>query len=74
MGKNLLLWLIIAAVLLTVFRNFDVTQATPELDYSTFLELVNRGQIKTVDIDGLIIRGTKFDGESFETVQPQVAD
>ena len=74
MGKNLLLWLIIAAVLLTVFRNFDVNQATPELDYSTFLELVNRGQVKTVDIDGLIIRGTKFDGDLFETIQPQVAD
>ncbi|MFT7688059.1 MAG: cell division protease FtsH [Candidatus Azotimanducaceae bacterium] len=74
MGKNLLLWLIIAAVLLTVFRNFDVNQTTPELDYSTFLELVNRGQVKTVDIDGLVISGTKFDGEPFETIQPQVAD
>jgi len=74
MGKNLLLWLVIAAVLLTVFRNFDVSQTTQEIDYSTFLELVNRGQIKRVDVSGLVIRGTKFDGEPFETVQPQIQD
>jgi cell division protease FtsH len=40
MGKNLLLWLIIAAVLLTVFRNFDVNRGPEEVDYSSFLEMV----------------------------------
>ncbi len=74
MGKNLLLWLIIAAVLLTVFRNFDVNRGPEEVDYSSFLEMVERGQVKTVDVDGLIITGYKYDGEVFETIQPQIAD
>lgn len=74
MGKNLLLWLIIAAVLLTVFRNFDVSKSTPEVDYSTFLDMVNRGQVKTVEIEGPVIKGVGYNEEAFETIQPQVAD
>ncbi len=74
MGKNLLLWLVIAAVLLTVFKNFEVNSGPEEIAYSTFIEMVKRGQIKTVDVDGLIIRARKFDGEEFETVQPQIED
>ncbi|MCX7063858.1 MAG: ATP-dependent metallopeptidase FtsH/Yme1/Tma family protein, partial [Proteobacteria bacterium] len=36
MGKNLLLWLIIAAVLLTVFNNFSVRPQPQEITYSSF--------------------------------------
>ena len=74
MGKNLLLWLIIAAVLLTVFNNFSVKPGPEEVEYSVFVEWVNQNQVREVTFDGLIVRGEKFSGESFETVQPQVAD
>lgn len=74
MGKNLLLWLIIAAVLLTVFNNFSVSQGPEELDYSHFVELVNKDQVRDVTFDGLIIRGNRHNGEAFETIQPQVGD
>jgi cell division protease FtsH len=74
MGKNLLLWLIIAAVLLTVFRNFDVSQTTQEIEYSTFLDMVQRGQVKTVEVEGSVISGTRYNGEAFETIQPQIVD
>ena len=74
MGKNLLLWLIIAAVLLTVFQNFNVRPSTEEIDYSTFLELVNQNQIRAVEVDGLTIKGERFDGNKFETIQPQITD
>jgi cell division protease FtsH len=74
MGKNLLLWLIIAAVLLTVFRNFDVSKSTPEVEYSKFLDMVDRGQVKEVEFEGPVIKGLDFKGEAFETIQPQVAD
>ncbi|MFT7131764.1 MAG: cell division protease FtsH, partial [Cyclobacteriaceae bacterium] len=40
MGKNLLLWLIIAAVLLTVFNNFNVSKNSEEVEYSEFLERI----------------------------------
>ncbi len=74
MGKNLLLWLIIAAVLLTVFQNFNVNRGPEEIDYSEFLELVNLNQVKTVEVDGLTIIGERFNGVQFETIQPQIAD
>jgi cell division protease FtsH len=74
MGKNLLLWLIIAAVLLTVFQNFNVRPTTEEIAYSDFLELVNQNQVRSVEIDGLTINGERYDGQRFETIQPQITD
>ena len=74
MGKNLLLWLIIAAVLLTVFQNFNVRPQNEEIDYSSFLELVNQNQVRAVEIEGLTIKGERFDGQKFETIQPQITD
>ena len=74
MGKNLLLWLIIAAVLLTVFNNFNVSKNSEEVEYSEFLERVTQDQVRQVEVDGLIIRGEMNDGQTFETIQPQVTD
>ena len=74
MGKNLLMWLVIAAVLLTVFQNFNVQRGPEEIEYSSFLDLVNRNQVTTVEVDGLTIRGEGIDGRQFETIQPQIVD
>ncbi len=74
MGKNLLLWLIIAAVLLTVFQNFNVRPENEEIDYSAFLEMVDQNQVRSVEVDGLTIRGERSDGRAFETIQPQITD
>ena len=52
MGKNLLLWLIIAAVLLTVFNNFNVEPKQDSMSYSDFVKNVNLGNIKEVRIQG----------------------
>ncbi|MBD3648245.1 MAG: ATP-dependent metallopeptidase FtsH/Yme1/Tma family protein, partial [Pseudomonadales bacterium] len=74
MGKNLLLWLIIAAVLLTVFNNFNVSQGPEEIPYSRFLEMVEQNQVREVEVDGLTIRGERVNGDRFETIQPQIND
>jgi len=74
MGKNLLLWLIIAAVLLTVFQNFQVKTGPEEIDYSTFLDLVNSDQVRDVEVEGQTISGLRSSGQRFETVQPQIID
>ena len=37
MGKNIVLWLVILAVLLTVFSNFNVDSQNPPVKYSEFL-------------------------------------
>ncbi|PIE43178.1 MAG: ATP-dependent metalloprotease [Gammaproteobacteria bacterium] len=74
MAKNLVLWLIIAAVLLTVFNNFNPGRNTQTTDYSTFVEMYESGQVSKVIIDGLRIEGLRVDGSRFETVRPSAPD
>ena len=73
-GRNLLLWLIIAAVLLTVFNSFNVRRGSEEMSYSQFVDAVERGDVLHVDVDGLVISGERRDGSHFETLQPQLLD
>ncbi len=74
MGKNLLLWLVIAAVLLTVFNNFSVQPKTNELSYTQFIEEVQQDRVSKVEIDGLTINGTRNDNSSFTTIRPMLDD
>ncbi|WP_286222910.1 ATP-dependent zinc metalloprotease FtsH [Marinobacter apostichopi] len=74
MAKNLVLWLIIAAVLLMVFQNFSPTTSGQQVNYSQFVEMVQQGQVNKVTIDGLEIQGTRGDGSQFQTIRPQVSD
>ena len=74
MAKNLVLWLIIAAVLLMVFQNFSPTTTGQQVNYSQFVEMVQQGQVRQVTIDGLQVQGTRGDGSQFQTIRPQVSD
>lgn len=74
MAKNLVLWLIIAAVLLMVFQNFKPQTRDDSLNYSDFVQDVQSGQVKNVLVDGLVITGEKADGSRFKTIQPQIID
>ena len=51
MAKNLLLWLIIAAVLLSVFNNFNMQNPIQNIRYSDFIEEVQQDQIRKVVVD-----------------------
>ncbi|WP_265091605.1 ATP-dependent zinc metalloprotease FtsH [Marinobacter litoralis] len=74
MAKNLVLWLVIAAVLLMVFQNFTPTTSGQQVNYSQFVEMVQQGQVRQVTVDGLEIQGVRGDGSQFQTVRPQVPD
>ncbi|VXC43275.1 protease, ATP-dependent zinc-metallo [Pseudomonas sp. 8BK] len=74
MAKNLILWLIIAAVLVTVMNNFSSPTESNKLNYSQFIQQVQDGGVKRVTVDGFIISGTRTDGSSFETVRPAIQD
>ncbi len=74
MAKNLLLWLIIAAVLLSVFNNFSVKPNPDTLTYSQFIQEVRNDRIEKVTVDGLVIRGLRRDNSDFETVRPMIED
>lgn len=74
MVKNLVLWLVIAAVLLMVFNNFNAHTQKQSMDYSQFIELVQSGQVKQVVIDGLSFDIETVDGRRYSTVRPMVED
>lgn len=74
MAKNLVLWLVIAAVLVTVMNNFSTSGETNKLNYSEFIQQVQTGSVKRVTVDGFIISGTRVDGSAFETVRPAIQD
>ncbi|MET3999307.1 cell division protease FtsH [Marinobacterium sp. MBR-109] len=74
MAKNLVLWLVIAAVLLTVFNNFSAESDAGKLSYSDFVAEVQADRVSKVTIDGYTIIGQRSNGERFETVRPAVQD
>ena len=74
MVKNLLLWLVIAAVLLSVFNNFNMKSQSEQLGYSEFIQEIQGDQVKKVVVDGLTISGERYDGSNFETIRPMVED
>jgi cell division protease FtsH len=70
--KNLLLWLVIAIVLMSVFNNFGNRQpASRPMEYSTFYEKVKQNEVDRVTIQGREILGKLKSGESFTTYSPE---
>ncbi|WP_124364440.1 MULTISPECIES: ATP-dependent zinc metalloprotease FtsH [unclassified Pseudomonas] len=74
MAKNLILWLIIAAVLVTVMNNFSSPNEPQTLNYSDFIQQVKDGKVERVAVDGYVITGKRVDGDSFKTIRPAIQD
>ncbi|WP_417659693.1 ATP-dependent zinc metalloprotease FtsH [Pseudidiomarina sp.] len=75
MAKNLILWLVIAVVLMTVFNNFSQSGSTSQqVPYSQFINQVHNGGVSKVDIDGRVITAQARSGEPFTTVVPTQYD
>lgn len=74
MAKNLILWLIIAAVLVTVMNNFSSPNEPQTLAYSDFIQQVKDGKVERVAVDGYVITGKRNDGDSFKTIRPAIQD
>jgi len=74
MAKNLLLWLIIAVVLLTVFQSFNPRgSSASDLPYSSFVQSVETGNVASATISAdnpATISGKLKDGSAFRTVAP----
>ena len=71
MAKNLILWVIIAIVLMSVFNNFTGQKPRPNmLAYSDFIDQVNSGSIQSVTINGREIDGALTSGAAFSTYSP----
>ena len=70
MLKNMLVWIVIAVVIMSVFNNFvPQKEGTTNLSYSEFINQVKDNQIESVMIeaDGKTISGTYKNGTKFLT-------
>ncbi|MET0331609.1 MAG: ATP-dependent zinc metalloprotease FtsH [Dyella sp.] len=74
MAKNLLLYLIIAVVLITVYQGFNShSSSATDLPYSSFVQSVDNGNVASATIGAdqpSTISGKLKDGSSFRTVAP----
>jgi cell division protease FtsH len=74
-AKNLILWVVIAVVLLSVFQNFgDRSSSGQTLIYSDFLTQVKQGQVGEVLIEGQNITGKMISGTMFTTYSPETSN
>jgi cell division protease FtsH len=70
--KNILLWLVIAFVLMSVFTSFGPQRVDKQpLTYSQFIEDVKQKRVKEVRIEGNTVIGLTHSGESFRTYAPE---
>jgi len=74
MAKNLILWMIIAAVLLTVFNNINQGTNEESLVYSDFFREVGTGRVDRVEFAGINLTGIRNDGSRFRTTLPSIGD
>ncbi|MFU8895983.1 MAG: ATP-dependent zinc metalloprotease FtsH [Gammaproteobacteria bacterium] len=72
LAKNIVLWIVIAVVLLTVFNSFGTAPSTvQDIPYSSFLQRVDDGSVNDVVFEGDKIVGTFTSGERFTTYSPE---
>src|SRR5258707_632988 len=71
MLKNLVIWLVIGVVLMTVFNQFNPRQAARSpMEYSQFLDEVKAGRIAKVTIEGRQLKAPTTEGKSVVSYSP----
>jgi cell division protease FtsH len=72
MVKNVILWVVIAVVLMSVFNGFGTRSERSDgsMPYSQFLDAVKAGHVQHVVIDEHSIKGKMQTGEKFKTYAP----
>lgn len=75
MAKNLILWLVIAVVLMSVFQSFGPgDSAGRQVDYTTFVREIGNDQIQEVKFDDRELSITRRDGSRYVTYMPVYND
>ena len=79
MNKNNLfakvaVWIVIALVLFTVFKQFDgakkIATAEPSTSYTQFMDQAKEGKIKRVDVQGRTLTVTPTEGATYKITAP----
>ncbi|RAW99813.1 ATP-dependent zinc metalloprotease FtsH [Photorhabdus sp. S8-52] len=71
MAKNLILWLVIAVVLMSLFQSFGPSDSNSRrVDYSTFINELAQDQVREVRITGREINVSRKDNSRYTTYLP----
>ncbi|WP_457913452.1 ATP-dependent zinc metalloprotease FtsH [Candidatus Gillettellia adelgis] len=71
MAKNLILWLVIAVLSMSVFQGFGSSKSNGRgVDYSTFMSELTQDQVREARINGREINVTKKDSSKYKTYIP----
>ena len=71
LAKNIILWVIVAVILMTVFNNLTSTKAESKIAYSDFIQEVKQKQVREVLIAGRNITGLTQASTRFSTYSPE---
>jgi len=63
-------WLVIALVLFTVFKQFDKPRVAEGVTYTQFMDDAKAGKVKRVEVQGRNLKVTPGDGQSYTIASP----
>lgn len=72
--KNLLIWLVILVVVISVFQSFGKPASDDTIAYSEFITAVKENRVKDVSIYPDSVEGVLNDNRKFRTIRPLVRD
>ncbi|MBD3787504.1 MAG: ATP-dependent zinc metalloprotease FtsH [Sphingomonadales bacterium] len=73
-ARNLAFWAVLFLLILALFQLFDGSQSSVggrTVSYSDFIAAVDKGEVKTVQLDGEDVRYQMADGTTYSTVKPE---
>ncbi len=77
LGRNVVLWLVIALLLVAIFNLFQSSSGPSQhsaMAFSEFLNQVDQGQVSEITIRGNTISGVTAEGRVFSTYRPDNTD
>jgi len=69
--KNIILWVVVAVILMSVFSNMTNPNKIQEISYSEFIKSIKSQQVTDVMLTGRVISGTLQGGTKFSTYSPE---
>ena len=69
--KNIILWVVVAVILMSVFSNLTQNSKSQEISYSDFIKSIKSNQVTDVMLTGRVITGTLQGGSKFSTYSPE---
>ncbi len=63
-------WLVIALVLFTVFKQFDKPRVVESVTYTQFMDDAKAGKVKRVEVQGRNLKVTPSDGQGYTIASP----